>query len=66
MTTTSGSRLLISTASGCPSALPNPVEWAPELVAEAANGNGHVAEDELEACGRLTPPRPADWGLPQP
>ncbi len=41
--------------------LPKPVEWAPELVAEATNGNGHVAEDELEGVGpRRTPRRLAD------
>jgi cell division protease FtsH len=45
--------------------LPNPVEWAPELVAEAANGNGHVADDELEAVG-ADASAAADWGLPQP
>ena len=46
-------------------ALPNPVEWAPELVAEATNGNGHVAEGELEGVGADTSGA-ADWGLPQP
>jgi cell division protease FtsH len=44
--------------------LPNPVEWAPELVAETANGNGHVAEDELEGVG-ADASGAADWGLPQ-
>ncbi len=46
-------------------ALPNPVEWAPELVAEATNGNGHVAEGELEGVG-ADASGAADWGLPQP
>ena len=49
-------------------ALPNPVEWAPELVAEASNGNGHVApEEELEGVGAASDASAAgEWGLPQP
>ncbi len=49
-------------------ALPKPVEWAPELVAETANGNGHVApEDELEGVGAASDASAAGgWGLPQP
>jgi cell division protease FtsH len=46
-------------------ALPNPVEWAPELVAEASNGNGHVADDELEGVN-ADASGAADWGIPQP
>jgi cell division protease FtsH len=46
-------------------ALPNPVEWAPELVAEAANGNGHVGEDELEGVG-ADASGATEWGLPEP
>ena len=45
-------------------ALPTPVEWAPELVAEAANGNGHVADGELEGVG-ADASGASDWGLPQ-
>ena len=45
--------------------LPSPVEWAPELVAEVTNGNGHVAEGELEGVG-ADASGAADWGLPQP
>jgi cell division protease FtsH len=47
--------------------LPMPVEWAPELVAEATNGNGHVAEDELEGVWAAPDASAAGgWGLPQP
>jgi cell division protease FtsH len=47
--------------------LPMPVEWAPELVAEAKNGNGHVAEDELEGVWAAPDASAAGgWGLPQP
>jgi cell division protease FtsH len=47
--------------------LPKPVEWAPELVAEATNGNGHVAEGELEGVWAAPDASAAGgWGLPQP
>jgi cell division protease FtsH len=46
-------------------ALPNPVEWAPELAAEAANGNGHVDEGELEGVG-ADASGATEWGLPEP
>jgi cell division protease FtsH len=46
-------------------ALPNPVEWAPELVAEATNGNGHGAVGFI-AGGGAAASGAADWGLPQP
>jgi cell division protease FtsH len=46
--------------------LPRPVEWAPELVA-ATNGNGHVAEGELEGVWAAPDASAAgEWGLPQP
>ncbi len=50
-------------------ALPNPVEWAPELVAEYANGNGgpHNPDEELEGVGAASDASAAgEWGLPQP
>ena len=45
----------------------HPIEWAPELVAETTNGNGHVApEEELEGVGAASDASAAgEWGLPQ-